>query len=68
MLTPNADAAAYRGRRHAGGRWRGTVAQDHEDSGKRKQRACIRSPAPPSASASLAEVASRNRTSAARTS
>jgi len=47
MLTTNAGAAANRGRRHAGGRWRGTVAQDHENSGKRKQRACTRSAALP---------------------
>ena len=34
VLTPSAGAAAYRGRRHAGSRWRGTVAQCHGDSGK----------------------------------
>ena len=39
VLTPSAGAAAYRGRRHAGSRLRGTVAQDHGDSGKREQRA-----------------------------
>jgi len=32
VLTPSAGAAACRGRRHAGSRWRGTVAQDHGDS------------------------------------
>ena len=55
VLTPSAGAAAYRGRRHAGSRWRGTVAQDHGDSGKREQRACTQSAAPPSANASLAD-------------
>ena len=35
VLTPSAGAAAYRGRRHAGSRWRGTVAQCHGDSGRR---------------------------------
>ena len=67
VLTPSAGAAAYRGRRHAGSRWRGTVAQCHGDSGKREQRACTQSAAPPSANAALAEVMSRNRTSATRT-
>jgi len=56
VLTPSAGAAAYRGRRHAGSRWRGTVAQCHGDSGKREQRACTQSAAPPSANAALVEV------------
>ena len=60
VLTPSAGAAAYRGRRHAGSRWRGTVAQRHGDSGKREQRACTQSAAPPLANAALAEVTSRN--------
>jgi len=42
VLTPSAGAAAYRGRRHAGSRWRRTVAQCHGDSGKREQRMTIR--------------------------
>ena len=67
VLMPSAGAAAYRGRQHAGSRWRGTVAQRHGDSGKREQRACTQSAAPPSANAALAEVTSRNRTSATRT-
>ena len=41
VLTPSAGIAAYRGRRHAGSRWRGTVAQCHGDSGKREQRAWL---------------------------
>jgi len=67
VLTPSAGAASCRGRRHAGSRWRGTVAQCRGGSGKREQRACTRSAAPPSANAALAEVMSRNRTSATRT-
>ena len=51
VLTPSEGAAACRGRRHAGSRWRGTVAQCHGDSGKREQRACTQSAAPPSANA-----------------
>jgi len=42
VLTPSAGAAAYRGRRHVGSRWRRTVAQCHGDSGKREQRMTIR--------------------------
>ena len=55
VLTLSAGAAAYRGQRHAGSRWRGTVAQCHGDSGKREQRACTQSAVPPSANAALAE-------------
>ena len=35
VLMPSAGAATYRGRRHAGSRWRGTVAQCRGDSGRR---------------------------------
>ena len=58
VLTPSVGAAAYRGRRHAGSRWRGTVVQCHGDSGKREQRACILKPllhAPSAINAALAE-------------
>ena len=67
VLMPSAGATAYRGRRHAVSRWRGTVAQDHGDSGKWERRACTQSAAPPSANVALAEVTSRNHTSATRT-
>jgi len=35
VLTPSAGAAAYRGRRHAGSRWRGTVEQKSGDLASR---------------------------------